>query len=74
VCLEAELAEHFETSSGFVFSVPAVGLNLTAKGGSKGTQTITISAGTVFAYKLHKVTNWKDNKTVVDDMKADYYG
>ena len=39
--------------------------------------TISISTGSVFAYKLHKVTDWDKRRkkaTKVTDMKADYKG
>jgi len=49
-------------------------MNVTAKGGTHGTQTITLSKGTVFAYKLHKVKDWNKDKTQVLGMEADYKG
>lgn len=74
VVMEAELAEHFDTSGSIAVSVKAVDLNVTAKGGKHGTQTITLSAGTTFAYKLHKVKDWNKGKTKIVDMEADYKG
>jgi hypothetical protein len=76
VLMEGELAEHFDTTQqdGFKVSAPGADFNLIAKGGSHGTQTITISPGTVFAYKNHKVTNWNNGKTKVEKVEADYYG
>jgi hypothetical protein len=75
IVMEAELAEHFEGSGTFTTSVPSVGnLNITATGGKHGTQTITLSAGSVFAYKNHKVKSWNSGKTVIENMEADYYG
>ena len=49
-------------------------LSVTAKGGKHGTQTITLSAGTTFAYKLHKVKDWNQGKTKIENMEADYKG
>jgi hypothetical protein len=74
VVMEAELAEHFDTSGSILASVKGVDLNVTAKGGKHGTQTITLSKGSVFAYKLHKVKDWNKDKTWIEDMEADYKG
>ncbi len=74
VVMEAELAEHFDTSGSLTVAVKAADLNVTAKGGKHGTQTITLSAGTTFAYKLHKVKDWNKGKTKIEDMEADYKG
>jgi hypothetical protein len=74
VVMEAELAEHFDTSGSIGVSAKDVDLNVTAKGGKYGTQTITLSAGTTFAYKLHKVKDWNKGKTRIEDMEADYKG
>jgi len=76
VVMEAELAEHFDASASVSASASADGneLNIIAKGGRQGTQTITLSAGTTFAYKLHKVKDWNRDKTQIEDMEADYKG
>ena len=74
IVLEAELAEHFETSGSLLASAKDSDLKVTAKGGKHGTQTITLSAGTTFAYKLHKVKKWNKGKTQIEDMEADYKG
>jgi len=74
VVMEAELAEHFNTSGSVAVSVKGVDMNVTAKGGKHGTQTITLSKGTVFAYKLHKVKDWNKDKTQIVQMEADYKG
>lgn len=77
VVMEAELAEHFTTSSGFSIGVSAAGvaaIDVTANGGKHGTQTISMTKGTSFAYLLHKVTDWNEDKTVVLDLGADYKG
>lgn len=76
VVMEAELSEHFDSSTSVSAGVSAgsTKLDITASGGKKGSQTITISAGTVFAYKLHKVKDWNKGKTKIEDMEADYHG
>ena len=76
IAMEAELAEHFSSSSSIAVSVQAVGnsLEITAKGGKHGTQTVSLSSGTTFAYKLHKVKDWNKGKTKIEDMEADYKG
>lgn len=72
--VEGDLAEHFDTSSSLAVSVKGADLNVTASGGKHGTQTITLSAGTTFAYKLHKVKDWNKGKTKIEDLEADYKG
>lgn len=74
VVMEAELAEQFDTSGSVEVSAKGVDLNVTARGGKYGTQTITLSKGAVFAYKLHKVKDWNKDKTQIEDMEADYKG
>lgn len=74
VVMEAELATHFDTSAGISVSVSGVDLSVSASGGKYGTQTITLGAGTTFAYKLHKVSDWNSGKTRIEDMEADYKG
>ena len=74
VVMEAELAHHFETSGSLALSVKGLDLNATAKGGKHGTQTITLSKGATFAYKLHKIKDWNKGKTRIKDMEADYKG
>lgn len=76
VAMEAELSEHFSTSGSISVSANAVGsgLDVTAEGGKHGSQTVTLSKGTTFAYKLHKVKDWNKGKTQIEDMEADYKG
>lgn len=76
VVLEAELGEHFSTYGEASFGVKAFGssLDVTVSGGKQGAQTITLAAGTTFAYKLYKVKNWNKGKTQIDDMEDDYKG
>lgn len=74
VVMEAELSEHFDTTDTAGFKVSALGadLQILAKGGKHGTQTIVLSPGSIFAYKNHKVKSW--NGDLVDKLEADYYG
>lgn len=74
IVMEAELAEHFDTSGSVSISAKGDDLNVTASGGTEGSQTITLSEGSVFAYKLHKIKDWNKGKTKIEDMEADYYG
>jgi len=74
VVMDAVLAEHFDTSSSLSVAASGADLNVTAKGGKQGSQTITLAAGTTFAYKLHKVKDWNKGKTQIEDMEADYKG
>lgn len=74
VVMEAELATHFDTSASVSLEASNADLSVTATGGKEGSQTITLSAGTTFAYKLHKVKKWNRGKTRIEDMEADYWG
>jgi hypothetical protein len=76
VVMEAQLSEHFATSAAYAVSasVAGVGLDVVAKGGSQGTEKITLSRGSTFAYMLHKVKKWNKHKTKVEDLEDDYKG
>jgi hypothetical protein len=74
IVMDATLAEHFETSGSIITGVSVGDLKVTAKGGKSGTQTITLSAGSVFAYKMYKVKSWNSGKTQIENLEADYYG
>jgi hypothetical protein len=76
ILAEGKLAEHFATSGSISVSVDAgtKGLDVTAKGGKEGTQTIRIDAGATFAYKLHKVKDWNKGKTQIENLEADWKG
>jgi hypothetical protein len=77
VLMEGELAEHFSSNASNSIEVKALGqsVNISASGGKMGTQTIELSAGSTFAYKLHKVQSWTDrSKTRVERVEADYKG
>jgi hypothetical protein len=70
------LAEHVEMYGKSSLSANAKGaeLQVTVTGGKYGSETITLSPGTTFAYKLHKVKDWNKGKTQIEDMEADYQG
>lgn len=76
IVVEAELSEHFRTYGSTSTSVHAAGnsLSITASGGKQGSQTVTLSKGTTFAYKLHKVKDWNKGKTRIEDMESDNKG
>ena len=76
--VEAELAEHFQTYGRTTAGVEVKAVNgdaqLTVSGGVRGTQSIVLSKGTTFAYRLHKITDWNKGKTQVEDVDPDYKG
>lgn len=76
IVVDAELGEHFVTSGSAVVGVEASGssANLRVSGGIRGAQTLTLSPGSTFAYKLHKVSGWNKGKTQVEAVEADYKG
>lgn len=76
VVVSVELGQHFATHAAASAGVKAFGssLDVSVSGGQQGTQTITLSAGTTFAYKLHKVKDWNKGKTQIENMEADYKG
>ena len=75
VGMEVELAEHFGAYAGASLSAKAAGadLQISVTGGKYGTQTVVVSPNTTFAYKLHKVTDWNNDKTQIGNMAADYH-
>jgi hypothetical protein len=76
VVMEAKLAQHFQTSGSISVSgtVNGVSADITASGGTEGTQTITISKGSTFAYLLFKVKDWNSGKTQILDLEDDTAG
>jgi hypothetical protein len=76
VVTDGELSEHFSTSGSVSVSANAVGnsLDVTAKGGKHGSQSIRLEEGVVFAYKLHKVKDWNRDKTRIENLEADWKG
>ena len=76
VVAEGELAEQFATSGSLSVAAGKTGkgLEVTATGGKSGAVTILLEEGTAFAYRLHKVKNWKNGKTEIENMEADFKG
>ena len=76
IVVDAELGQHFATYGSASASVQAAGssVNVTVSGGKHGSQTVTLSRGTTFAYKLHKVKDWNKGKTQIENLEADYKG
>jgi hypothetical protein len=75
IVMEAQLSEQFDTSGSVKVTAKGADLSVTASGGKYGTQTITLSKGAIFAYRLHKVKSWIDkDKTQIENMEADYKG
>lgn len=76
VWMDGELGEHFATYGSASAAVKAFGssLDITVTGGKHGSQTISLSKGTAFAFKLHKVKSWNKDKTKIENLEADYKG
>lgn len=77
VAMEAELAEHFATYGSVSASAKAAGsdVQVTVSGGKNGSQSVSLSPGTTFAYKLYKVKKWTSHdKTRIENLEADYKG
>jgi hypothetical protein len=76
VVVDAELADQFATYGSASLSVQAAGssLGVTVSGGKHGSQKVTLSQGTTFAYKVHKVKDWNKGKTQIENLEADYKG
>lgn len=74
VVADGELAEHFATSATIAVAASGAGngIEVTARGGKYGSQTILLEQGVTFAYKLHKVKDWDDNRTKVGNLEPDY--
>jgi hypothetical protein len=73
VVITASLAKRFSSAADLtVEATTAQGLKITAKGGSvwSGEEAIVLGAGTVFAYGLHKVKKWADDK--VGELEDDW--
>lgn len=76
IVVDAELGQRFATSGSAGIGVEALGstAQITLGGGKTGQETVTLSPGTTFAYKLHKVSDWNKGKTRVEAVEADYKG
>lgn len=76
VVIEAELAEHLSTSDSTTHQWSALGNSLEFSSSSRkyGSQSISLSEGSTFAYKLHKVKKWSRGKKQIEEVEADYKG
>ncbi|RMF32078.1 MAG: hypothetical protein D6752_00910 [Candidatus Nitrosothermus koennekii] len=74
VVMEGKLARHFDSVGSISANAAGSNLEITASGGVAGSQTITLSEGTTFAYAMHKVKKWNKGKTEIEDMEDDYHG
>lgn len=74
--VDAELGAMFDTYGEGGVKVSAFGSDLSVEisGGKSGSSTLTVSPGTTFAYRLHKVSDWNKDKTRIEDMEDDYKG
>jgi hypothetical protein len=76
IVVDAELGEYFATNGSAGLGIKAFGstAGVVVSGGKQGSTTVTLSPGTTFAYKLHKVSDWNKGKTKVEAVEADYKG
>lgn len=76
IVVEAELAtaldQNFQHNGEFSYAGQSLQLELSL--GKTLNETISIGAGTVFAYKMHKVKKWDKKTEQIEDMEADYKG
>jgi hypothetical protein len=75
VILEASLAQTFTTAGSISFTRTTAGLkaSVTAGGSSSGTTTVTLSAGTTYAYLLAK-PDWNSGKSRIEKFTDDQWG
>lgn len=76
IVVDAKLGQQFAASGNGGIGVKALGstISLTVGGSSQGAQTVTLSPGTTFAYKMHKASKWNKGKTRIEDLEPDYKG
>jgi hypothetical protein len=76
VAMEGTLAEAAtnSTSIGIGASKSGTDVEVAFTNSKTGTTRITLAPGTTFAYALHKVKNWTDHKSTVENVEVDYYG
>lgn len=76
IVVDAELGALFDAAGSGNVKVTAFGsdLQVSVSGGTRGSSTLTVSAGTTFAYRLHKVSKWNKDKTRIEEMEDDYKG
>lgn len=72
VVVSGEVAEYIKVdgSLGITAKGDAAALNFSA--GKSGAQAMTLTPNSTFAYKLHKVTNWDNNRTRVAESAPDW--
>ncbi|MDZ7360470.1 MAG: hypothetical protein ONB46_07045 [candidate division KSB1 bacterium] len=73
VAMEAELASQITNDFNITGEASSGGFTVEFSASTSSTKksTITIPPNTTFAYLLHKVTKWSNNKTKVEDMEDD---
>lgn len=75
VLMEGKLAEQFDTGIAIDVAVGADdALELSVSGGMHGSQTVELSKGTTFAFAMHKVTEWNEDKTKIRKVEDDWKG
>lgn len=76
VAMSAEMANKFSATAGYSVSanVGGLGLDISLKGSTGGSEKITISKDTTVAYALHKVKDWDKGKTKIENLEDDYDG
>ena len=74
--MEGELAEEFAAASTFDMASGAdgAGLELGVSGGCHGSQTVIFSSGTVFAFSMHRVKEWKNGTDQIIAIEEDSDG
>ncbi len=76
IVVDAQLGEFFATRASGLANVTAFEslIEATFSGGKSGSQTLRLAPGSVFAYKMHKVKDWDNGKTVIDNIEGDAPG
>jgi hypothetical protein len=74
VVMEAELASFFEGEMDAEIASEDDKVTVTGRAGSRGAQTVILSEGTTFAYRLSKVKKWGKKKEKAEEVEHDYKG
>jgi hypothetical protein len=74
IVMDAEIARTFTSASSYEVSLSAglIKVSVAGGGGSSGTTTVSVSAGSCFAYGLVKL-DWNDNKTKITKLTDDQW-
>ncbi len=72
VVMEAALGDYFAGSGSITISAVGTDLKVTARHSTTSSESIVLTKGAVFAYKMHKVSDWNSGKTRIENMEADY--